>query len=274
MQTDSLITRIDKLPKIPKVVQELMDLVNNEQSDLNQIAEKISMDQVISARVLRLSNSAHFGRARTVSSIDEAVIRLGLGPIRTLVIASALMSAFPKVEGLDLNNFWGTTFEVASLSKAISSHVKEDPNEAFTAGMLHNIGDLLIYTVAPDEAQKIELHVEAGKTKQEAQQLILNTDTAQLGGELANNWKFADTLVQAIANQFAPVSGESFSKMAAILRLANKIENEWDEVVTTDSKVTWLNSQLEYSMLGLSESVVETIDDNRGKGREMASSVV
>ncbi|KKD62424.1 cytosolic protein [Grimontia sp. AD028] len=274
MATANLLSHIDKLPKIPKVVQELMDLVNSDGSDMNQISEKIAMDQVISARVLRLSNSAHFGRGRSVASVDEAVIRLGLGPIRTLVTASALMSTFPKIEGLDLNEFWGTTFEVATLCKSVAKELKADQNEAFTAGMLHNIGDLLIYTVYPDKAQKVELHMEAGKTKPEAQQIVLNTDNAQLGGELAKSWKFADTLVDAIAHQYGAVQGDNFSQLAAIINFCAKVDGNWDSLVDGEAKITWLNHQLEYSMLGLNENVVESIDDIRGAGREMAKSLL
>ncbi|MBE1274451.1 HDOD domain-containing protein [Enterovibrio baiacu] len=274
MSNQSLLAHVDKLPKIPKVVQELMDLVNSDSSDMNQIAQKISLEQVISARVLRMSNSAHFGRGRTVSSVDDAVVRLGLGPIRTLVTASALMSAFPKIEGLDLNAFWGTTFEVATLSKVIAKELKADQNEAFTAGMLHNIGDLLIYTVYPDKAQKVELHMEAGKTKPEAQQIVLDTDCAQLGGQLAKTWKFADTLIDAIENQFGAVQGDNFSQLAAIINLCSKIDQEWDELAEGDDKRTWLNHQLEYSMLGLNEDLIELINNNRGIGKDMANQLL
>ncbi|MDD1791579.1 HDOD domain-containing protein [Enterovibrio sp. ZSDZ42] len=273
MTTASLLSHVDKLPKIPKVVQELMDLVNDDNSDMNNIAEKIALDQVISARVLRLSNSSHFGRGRSVASVDDAVVRLGLGPIRTLVTASALMSTFPKIEGLDLNKFWGTTFEVATLCKVIAKELKADQNEAFTAGMLHNIGDLLIYTVYPDKAQKVELHMETGKSKAEAQQIVLSTDGAELGGLLAKNWKFADTLVNAIAHQYSAVQGDEFSQLAANINLARKIDDSWDDLADEEARQTWLNHQLEYSMLGLSEDIISVIENNRGLGRDLASSL-
>ncbi|WP_407333126.1 HDOD domain-containing protein [Enterovibrio sp. 27052020O] len=273
MSTANLLSHIDKLPKIPKVVQELMNLVNSDGSDMNQISTKIAQDQVISARVLRLSNSSHFGRGRTIASVDDAVIRLGLGPIRTLVTASALMSSFPKIEGLDLNAFWGTTFEVATYCKVIAKELKADQNEAFTAGMLHNIGDLLIYTVYPDKAQKAELHMEAGKTKCEAQQIVLDTNGAELGGMLAKNWKFADTLANAIAHQYSAVQGDEFSQLAAIINLSRKIDEKWGELSDDEAKQTWLNHQLEYSMLGLNHDLIEIIEINRGVGRDLANSL-
>lgn len=275
MSTSSLLTHVDKLPKIPKVIQELMDLVNSDDGDINLIAKKIAMDQVISARILRLSNSAHFGRGRSISSIDEAAIRLGLGPIRTLVTASALMSTFPEIDGFDLNEFWGTTFEVATLCKALAKELKADQNEAFTAAMLHNIGDLLIYSVYPDKVQKVELYIEAGRTKSEAQQIVLNTDCAEIGGELARNWKFSDKLINAISHQFSIVEGSEFFQLAAIINLARKIDENWDGFsIDNNAKQSWLNQQLEYSMLGLDDAILDVINEYRGTGRELASSLV
>jgi HD-like signal output (HDOD) protein len=270
MQSSSLVERIDKLPKIPKIVQELIDLVNSDSADLNQIADKIAYDQVISARVLRLSNSAYFGRARNIGSVNEAVIRLGLGPVRTLVVSSALMSAFDVDSELDIDAFWQHTFEVATISKALAGSLKMDPNEAFTAGMLHNLGELLIMTTAYEQLDRINLHIEAGKPKQEAQELILGVTSAELGGELARRWNFPDRLCDAIRYQFTPVHQEQFSPLAGILRLAGKVDESWQEFVTTDSKLEWLNQQLEYNLLGFPKTVVAAVDDVIGKGREMA----
>ncbi|WBA19044.1 HDOD domain-containing protein [Salinivibrio kushneri] len=270
MESSRLVELIDRLPKIPKVVQELIELVNSHDAELNQIAEKIAYDQVISARVLRLSNSAYFGRARNVGSVNEAVIRLGLGPVRTLVVSSALMSAFDVDDEVDMNAFWQHTFEIATLSKALAHALRMDGNEAFTAGMLHNLGELLIMTTAYDKLDRINLHMEAGKPKQEAQQLILGITSAELGGELAQTWNFPQGLSDAIRYQFSPVHNEQFSPLAGILRLANKIDVAWGEFVTTDSKLDWLEQQLEYNILGLPKTVVANIDDVIGSGREMA----
>lgn len=274
MAMDELLSHVDNLPKIPKLVQELMDLVNDDDSDINEISYKISLDQVISARVLRLSNSAHFGRGQQISSIDEAVIRLGLGPIRTLVTASALMSSFPNIDGLDLNEFWGTTFEVATLCKQLAKDLKTDQNEAFTAAMLHNIGDLLIYTACPEKIEKIALYMETGKTKPEAQQLVLNTDSAQLGGVLAKNWKFASSLIEAISNQYVVVQGNEVSQLTAIISMAKKMDSDWDTFFDKKEKQAWLNHQLEFNMLGFDDNLIDMVDEVRGNGRELASSLV
>ncbi|SIN86271.1 HDOD domain-containing protein [Salinivibrio sp. ES.052] len=270
MESNSLVEHIDRLPKIPKVVQELIELVNSQGVELHQIADKIAYDQVISARVLRLSNSAYFGRARSVGSIHEAVVRLGLGPVRTVVVSSALMSAFEIDAEVDIDAFWQHTFEVATLSKALACSLRMDGNEAFTAGMLHNLGELLMMATAAEKLDRISQHIESGKPKQEAQKLILGVTSAELGGELAQSWDFPERLSDAIRYQFSPVHDEQFSSLAGILRLAGKIDAAWGDLETTDAKREWLDQQLEYNILGLPNSVVASVDEIIGSGREMA----
>ncbi|MBF4437742.1 HDOD domain-containing protein, partial [Vibrio anguillarum] len=81
------------LPRIQQVLQELLEMVNKEEVDVGSLTKKIAMEQVLSARLLRLANSAHFGGSRTVSSINDAVIRVGSGSVQTMVVASVLSSA-------------------------------------------------------------------------------------------------------------------------------------------------------------------------------------
>lgn len=86
----SLIENAQKLPNIPKVVQELIESFNDENVNTEAIANKISADQVLTAKVLRAANSAHYGGHRKVASVNDAVLILGFNAVRTLVLASGL----------------------------------------------------------------------------------------------------------------------------------------------------------------------------------------
>ena len=132
MPSAELLKRVDELPRLPKAVSELLDAVNNEDSSIKSISAKVAQDPLISARVLRLANSAHFGRSREVGSIEDAVVRLGMQTLRTLVIASAVVGAIPNAEGIDLAEFWGETFEIALYSQEIAKVCGVAPDEAFT----------------------------------------------------------------------------------------------------------------------------------------------
>ena len=98
MRVEQLFDQAHELPQIPKLVQELIEGFNNEDINIDEIAEKIAMDQVITAKVLRLANSARFGMPRQVSSVDDAVVLLGFNALRTLVVASGVAAAFKKLD--------------------------------------------------------------------------------------------------------------------------------------------------------------------------------
>lgn len=115
MSQAALISRLNELPRIQKVLQELLDMVNQDEVDFGELSRKIATDQVLSARLLRMANSAHFGGNKTVSSVNEALLRVGTGPVRTLVVASVLSGAFPKIKTLDMDQYWEDTFEVSVL---------------------------------------------------------------------------------------------------------------------------------------------------------------
>lgn len=274
MEQNEILSHAHELPKIPKVIREMMELVNDPDVELQELSRTISMEQVVSARVIRLANSAHFSRGKSVSSVEQAVVRLGLEPLKTLIIASSLVSAFPYVEVIDLEEFWKETFEIAVLSKAIAQNCHVNPNGAFTAGMLHNIGDLMIYTVMADEVPAIFEKIEAGSTKVSAQRDVINTDSAYLGSKLAESWCFSEELVFAISEQYEPKVDNIYSPLAAAVRLANAINRDWDTLSTADAKSIWLSEQIEAEILSVNELVIAYIDEVRGSGAEMARLVI
>jgi HD-like signal output (HDOD) protein len=272
MESAALLKRVDELPRLPKAVSELLDAVNNENTTVKSIAAKVAQDPLISARVLRLANSAHFGRSREVGSIDEAVIRLGMQTLRTLVIASAVIGAIPNAEGIDLAQFWGETFEVALYSQEVAKRCGVAPDEAFTCAILHNIGDLLIAVVEPSVAAQIRAAVAEGADKQQLKTSLLGFDSPSVGALLAKAWKFTPSLVQGIEHQRAPLNAKPASKLAAVIYLSHEVFAHWDDQRDDESFTAWLaditNHKagiIKMDMAGLAEKLIEL----RGKGLEI-----
>ncbi|CCN47294.1 putative Metal-dependent hydrolase HDOD [Vibrio nigripulchritudo MADA3029] len=274
MDQASLLSRINELPKIRKVLQELVEMVNRDEVDLMQLSQKIAMEQVVSARILRLANSAHFGRSRTVASIDEAVIRLGTEPIRTLVVVSVLTSAFPKFETMDVTEYWNDTFEVATIASNIAKEVGLEPNQVFTAGILHNIGELMIHALAPEEAKSIQERVDAGEAAEDVQREVLGTTASELGAKLATAWKFAPQLVDSIAHCLDPNNAAEEPKIAWSLHLARQINIDWDDIEEEDQRLEYIESNHDAKVLGLSTAFLPTLENVRGQGRDLAAQMV
>lgn len=269
----ALLARLNELPRIQQVLQELLEMVNKEEVDFGALTKKIAMEQVLSARLLRLANSAHFGGSRTVASINDAVIRVGSGSVRTMVVASVLSSAFPKIDTLDLQQYWSDTFEIAIIASKLGAACKLDANSVFTTGILHNIGQLMIHTLAPQEALKIRLCVDAGEVELEAQQQIIHTDANVLGAKLAKAWKFPDEMVDAIAYSAQPEKAQLSPKLARVLHFARDIHHQWD-ILTEKEKRLFLAENPDARVLAISATFAETIDAVRGKGRELAEQLV
>lgn len=271
MSQEALLSRLNELPRIQKVLQELLDMVNQEDVDFALLAKKISTDQVLSARLLRMANSAHFGGHKTVSSVNEALLRVGTGPVRTLVVASVLSSAFPKVQTLDMDYYWQETFEVSIIASKIADEIGMDSNEVFTTGILHNIGELMIHTLVPEHALEISVRAAAGENPIAVQEELLDITAPTLGAKLAKTWRFPDKMVDAIAHFADPRDAELSPKMATTLHFARSIHRDWDTLNSDEAKARYLAEHPDSRLLHISSTFAPCVDKFRGNGRDLAA---
>jgi HD-like signal output (HDOD) protein len=121
-QMNQLFDNIQKLPQIPEVVRTIINQLNEPHAEMLNIAKNVEKEQVISLKILRLVNSAHFGLSRKVASIDQATVMLGMNQLKTLVIASGIVSSVPKIENFDIRKFWNNCFRTATYAKWIAEH--------------------------------------------------------------------------------------------------------------------------------------------------------
>jgi len=198
---------IVRLPSLPKVVQEVMQMLSNDNVDINQLASIIEQDAVIAAKVLKMANSSFYGVTRAVKNIDDAVAILGLAKLRSLVIASGVTGAITHVPGLDLKRFWSHSLLAASISRDIAKQLGRDAEVAYIAGLLHNIGDLLLHLVSP----KVSLQVDAlcegacAEKRRLAERDVIGLDHCQIGEELALRWGFPSEISRALHYYATPL---------------------------------------------------------------------
>ena len=210
MSIANLFNQVYNIPSIPKLVQELINNFDNENSNSREIAKKLQMDQALSAKVLRLANSARYGAGRKINSIDSAVIILGFDTLKTLVIASGVTSACKNIPGLNQKQFWRTSFAVANIAKMLAKLARQDGDVAFTCGMLHNIGDTLLFLAHKEQMLHINtvLQLEeatiTGVSKSSLEQTQFGCTYMDVGAELARRWNFPEEICLAIANQEQP----------------------------------------------------------------------
>jgi HD-like signal output (HDOD) protein len=141
-----------ELPTIPRVVQQLIAALRDPYVDTRKIGEALSQDPVLSAKVLRLANSAFFGGQRSMASIDAAVALIGIQALNRLIIACGVSSSFKEIPGLDLHVFWRDALIAATAANKLAPRLQADAEEAYTCGLLHGTGHLILCQTYPDIA--------------------------------------------------------------------------------------------------------------------------
>jgi len=242
MNMASIFAETKQLPHIPKVVQELMESFRGDEHslDIDDISGKVAKDQSLTAKVLRLANSAHFGMPRTVSNPHDAVMLLGFSTLRTMVLASGVTGAFSKIEGFDQNRFWKNSFAIAEMSKWIAGYVNDvDKETAFTCGMMHTVGGLLIRMFFNDIALELDqAEAASDKKRHQLETERLEYNYADVGAELAKRWKFPEIIQHAIAGQYHPDTDGEYSKEAGIIYIAKYLKRAHDENMPEDDIVS------------------------------------
>lgn len=272
MSMDLIFSKIKQLPVIPKLLHELMQDFSNDNSRIEDIAKKIAMDQVISAKVLKMANSAAYRRGAEITSIEQAVIRLGFNALRSLVVASGLMTSFRTPSNFDKNKFWVDNFQVATIAKALAADCRAiEPETAFTCALLHNIGELLIQSTLPEEASLINMAISRGTSRIDAQREMLGYDYSQVGAELAKRWSLSDTFVRAIAQQLDPLNFDPISPEAVLIRLAMFVSFAWNAGVPPQVIVARFPTPLALHLGIDPERLAERLDELHQHGNELAA---
>lgn len=220
----SLFTEVNHVPQIAEVIRILINQLNDPDIDLREIAKNVEKEQIISLKVLRLVNSASFGLRNKISSIEEAVVLLGMIKLKTLVIASGIVSSVPQIENFDIKQFWLNSFSTATYARWLANASGSNADMAFTAGLLSDLGTILIHLGLPTESLEINRLMEEGDhTRSFIEQGLLGFTSQDVSAELCRHWKFSDDLILPIAQSADPLKADPSSKIACSIYIARQI---------------------------------------------------
>lgn len=234
-----LVSQIGKLPSLPTVYAKLQKAIASPDVELSEIAGIIEQDIAMSAKVLQLVNSSFFGIFTKVESPGRAVNLLGLETIKILVLGVEIFSqvSIPK-DLFHIDTLWSHSLTVGKIAKAIAAHETEDKDlisNAFLAGILHDIGKLVLVSHLPEQyRQVIALANEQDILLPEAEQTIFGVSQGAVGAYLVGLWGFLSPIIEAIGFQNAiekyPVT--SFTPALAV-HIANILyyRNHQDEII-------------------------------------------
>lgn len=222
-----LIDKIEEVVPLPSVAMRIINYIDDPDAEISQLAKLISMDQALTTEVLKLANSAYYGFPRRVSTISEAVVILGFSTTRSVVWSVILSSTLKKpVLGYALPEgaLWRHSVAVAVGSKLILQHAKVkgvNMEEAFVAGLIHDIGKLLLATYIAGAYEEIVKVISEGKSFDEAEREVLGYDHPIVGAMAAEKWNLPQNYVDAIKYHHRPQ--ETDNLMAKVVHLADFI---------------------------------------------------
>lgn len=198
------LSTINNLPTLPHILLNLIEACNRDAQDLNGIAALVSKDPALSARILKLVNSAYFGLPRKVEAIDQAVEIVGIHGIRNVAISACVYDAFPKQQGegegaFNLKEFWWHALRCALLAKHMAVELGVcQPDEAFLAGLLHDIGKAVLWVNFGNTYDQLLTTSGNDKDLLLTQEVNLGATHAEVGAWLLEHWRLAPWIVDCV----------------------------------------------------------------------------
>ncbi len=198
----------EELPTLPTVASQLITLTSREDATLSDIADLISQDISISAKVLKVSNSAFYSFPQQIGSIHQAVSILGTNAVRSLVLSFSFLSikSGAKASQFNFEQFWQRSLSRAVSAKLILEKVKNaDTEEIFISSLLQNLGELIFARTFPEKYdQVLAKNQEDDLSIVEAEETILGSNHCYIGFEVAKNWGFPEVLLFPILYHHSP----------------------------------------------------------------------
>lgn len=222
-----ILMRVGELPALPQVTYRVIELTDNPNASSGDICNEINQDHVLASKVLKLVNSAYFGLPRKIAAISEAVTILGMQMLRSLVIGSTVLQTLDNIPGrraVAPERSSRHALASAVAGKIIASEVGiREQEHAFTAGLLHDIGIIVLSSLLYREySMVLEWAETRGCPLLEAERQVLKTDHAEIGRMVAAKWNLPPILVEAIGYHHDPLTAGGTGEITKIVYLADK----------------------------------------------------
>lgn len=220
------INRSTKLPSIPEVVLKLTQMLENTESSTEEIGKLVKLDPVIAGGILRLANTVAFNTRGKISSIDEAIARIGFKNISDLALSLSVIKNFTRDGLLDYLKFWEHALCVAFATQVVQRHSPKGHKYAsalYTAGLLHDIGILVFDQVFPDEYRPVLQRAKKEKLPLHELELeMLGVEHAEVGAYVLKMWKLPQVVVDTVRFQYSPnIRTASADITTKVLSIAN-----------------------------------------------------
>jgi len=205
-------------------VQAVLHEMGRQPLNINRVCTTIELDPLLVSTILRLANSPFYGFARKITRIKDAAVLLGVHSLRQVVLSFSMVAAFPVRAGgaFDREALWRHSVAVGVAAKLLAEQVGHDPDEAFIAGLLHDIGKFILAQCLPEEYLAVLAY---RATRQcplvEAERLKLGVDHCQVGAVAVRHWQLPAPLAEALQYHCYPGRAPADTRLVDLVHLAN-----------------------------------------------------
>ena len=231
---NAIVEKINKLPEVFHVAIKVSRMLDNFNVNINELSQAINLDPALTTQLLKLSNSAHYGFSKEITSIQDSVSKLGFKTLKSLIfVAIAQGTLNEKIEGYSLENgdLWKNSISCAVYARFLATKAGyKDPETAFTAGLLRDIGKLVIHEYVGQSQQEIIKLVTLNRLPfLEAEESVLGFNHCTIGGKLAEKWNFPDALIETIKYHHSPRKAQESNcsdiDLITIIHVADSVTN-------------------------------------------------
>lgn len=242
-------------PMLPALAVEVVRLCQDPETSPSRITQVVSKDPVLAADVVRLANSASSASATVITSLSEAVVRVGTRAVRQMVTATCLTSKLrnPKTYGSSSRDLVDHSIGTAYLSWLVADRVDEDSDEAFLVGLLHDIGKFVILKMANEDRP-----LPSGALTPEQFAQVIEEQHAFVGGRALARWSFAPQVQVPVSFHHDPLKATEFHRGAQVAYAANRLAHRYGFGCTADD--TNLLDDPIFVDLGLNETFLTEMD--------------
>lgn len=262
---ENVINNLEQLPSIPEVASKIINMIGNPDVSFKLMAEEISKDQSMTTNILKLCNSAYFSKGKEITSIDRAIVTLGLKEVKDIIMVVATKPVLNKlVIGYDLakGDLWKQGLVVGTLSKKIALLIKRKDiaDVVFTGGIIHNVGKIVLALFVQSTFKDILEAVKTGNISfNKAERNIMGYDHQEVGERILTKWKFPPVLKSIVRFYLEPEDAPDEYKLeVAIVHLSNSFSLMAGIGIGSDGMYHELNKKA-IEKVGLSENQIEEI---------------
>ncbi len=258
-----VVQKITKLPTLPAIAQTILSLASDESTDMKELEETIQKDPSISAKILSFSNSAFYGMSSNVTTIRDAVVRMGFNNVKNIALGISLMTIMNNGKtphALDYKKIFKHSFTVGVISNHFLNELDiEISEDLFTGGLLHDIGLIIINNFFSDIYRKVIYELKNDMPLIDVEKNVLGFTHADIGTWLADKWNLPDIIKDIIMYHHTPSLAKKHKKSVSIIHLADFVSTmRFCSVTDGEPHYTFNYSTLE--VIGLKEKEFKNIE--------------